>query len=273
MRPGDDLSFREAGRETAVLRILRLGLAGCFVGHGAFGIITKAAWVPYFGVVGITESSAWQLMPWVGIMDITVGLLALLWPCRGLLFWAAAWAAWTALLRPLAGEPFWEFLERAGNYGVPLAWLIVIGWRGSPLARLPGSRPGFTATTRLRLVGTLRFTTATLLAGHAGLGLYVHKAALAHLYAATGLAKSSALVPWVGGFEFVLAGLVLTVPRPGLLIAVGAWKLATEALYPLSGAPIWEFVERFGSYTAPLALGLLLTRPPSTEAPAPLPSP
>jgi hypothetical protein len=27
-----------------------------FVGHGAFGIITKAAWVPYFEVVGIPSA-------------------------------------------------------------------------------------------------------------------------------------------------------------------------------------------------------------------------
>ena len=28
--------------------ILRVGAAGCFVGHGAFGIITKSDWLRYF---------------------------------------------------------------------------------------------------------------------------------------------------------------------------------------------------------------------------------
>ena len=37
-----------------------------------------------------------------------------------------------------------------------------------------------------------------------------------------------------------------------------AWKMATEALYPMSGTPIWEFVERAGSYAAPLVLALIL---------------
>src|SRR3954449_11452553 len=86
--------------------ILRIGLAGCYIGHGAFGIMTKAAWLPYFAVGGIGESLAWKLMPVVGAMDIVIGVFALLRPCRALLVWAVAWTVWTALLRPLSGEPF-----------------------------------------------------------------------------------------------------------------------------------------------------------------------
>jgi hypothetical protein len=55
-----------------------------------------------------------------------------------------------------------------------------------------------------------------------------------------------------------VAIVVLVRPVVPLLVAVAVWKLATEALFPLSGSPIWEFVERAGSYTAPLALALLL---------------
>ena len=40
----------------------------------------------------------------------------------------------------------------------------------------------------------------------------------------------------------------------GVLLFVFAWKLATEAFRPLAGEPIWEFIERRGSYGAPLAL-------------------
>jgi hypothetical protein len=35
-----------------------------------------------------------------------------------------------------------------------------------------------------------------------------------------------------------------------------AWKLGSELLFPLTGDYVWEFVERAGSYGAPL--GLLL---------------
>jgi len=71
--------------------MLRVACAAEFVGHGAFGIMTKAAWVPYFGVVGIPPEVAWNLMPVVGTVDVSIGLVELcppavrsccsIWPC------------------------------------------------------------------------------------------------------------------------------------------------------------------------------------------------
>jgi hypothetical protein len=60
-------------------------------------------------------------MPLIASMDILTGLLVLFYPVRALLIWATVWTLWTALLRPPTGEGPWEFLERAGNYGVPMA--------------------------------------------------------------------------------------------------------------------------------------------------------
>src|SRR5262249_23484891 len=39
-----------------------------------------------------------------------------------------AWKRGTELLRPLAGEPAWEVVERWSNYTAPLALLYVRGW-------------------------------------------------------------------------------------------------------------------------------------------------
>jgi hypothetical protein len=100
----------------------------CFIGHGAFGILTKEAWVPYFAVAGISREWAFTLMPLVGTVDILVGILTLVSPRRAALLYMAGWGLWTATLRPLAGESIWEVLERAGNYGVPLAFLVFCGW-------------------------------------------------------------------------------------------------------------------------------------------------
>jgi len=234
--------------------ILRVGVAGCFIGHGAFGIITKAAWVPYFAVGGIGEPLAWRLMPIVGAMDIALGLLALAWPCRGLFIWAALWATWTALLRPLSGEPVWEFLERAGNYGVPFSLLVMVGTGGALFTRLSVCRPALTAAKHNLFAWVLRLTTAALLVGHAGLGLFEHKAGLARHYAALGLSEPVALMPVIGVFEFFLAALVLLSPRPGLFFGICVWKVVTESLFIVSGASFWELIERCGSYAAPLAL-------------------
>src|SRR3954453_13071228 len=79
---------------------LRVGASGCYVGHGAFGIITKAAWLPYFAVVGIPERTAWQLMPIIATGGITLGLLTVLRPMPVVLLYMAVWVFWTALLRP-----------------------------------------------------------------------------------------------------------------------------------------------------------------------------
>src|SRR5262249_44075877 len=99
--------------------VLRIGACMCFVGHGAFGIMTKEAWVPYFGVAGIGRETAFHLMPLVGMLDISMGCAMLIAPIPLVAYWMLGWAIWTALLRPLSGEPFWEAVERAGNYGVP----------------------------------------------------------------------------------------------------------------------------------------------------------
>ena len=124
--PGADTAAAVDG--TLVLFwLLRVACALEFVGHGAFGIITKAAWVPYFGLVGIPERWAYKLMPVVGSFDPFMGLLVLLKPIRAALLYMADWGLWTALPRPLSGEPLWETVERAPNYLVPLALLSLRG--------------------------------------------------------------------------------------------------------------------------------------------------
>jgi hypothetical protein len=62
----------------------------------------------------------------------------------------------------------------------------------------------------------------------------------------------------VGGFEIALGLAVLVDSTYALLLFVVAWKIVTESLYPISGAPFWEFIERGGSYIAPLALFFLV---------------
>ncbi|HEY9197628.1 MAG TPA: hypothetical protein VIM77_15235, partial [Mucilaginibacter sp.] len=59
---------------------LRFAAAMCFIGHGAFGIITKQIWCNYFAVFGIGQSTAYTLMPYVGVIDIALGLLLLVYP-------------------------------------------------------------------------------------------------------------------------------------------------------------------------------------------------
>jgi hypothetical protein len=235
--------------------ILRVGAALCFIGHGAFGFITKAAWIPYFSVIGIPEAWAWRLMPWVGAIDVMAGMAVLFAPRPLPLLYMVGWAAWTALLRPLAGEPVFEALERAGNYGVPAAFLLWSGIPRSGGALLTAMAPKDGDPTRKAVRLALQWTTCLLLAGHGALGAITGKPQLAEHYAVLNL--PAAATPLVGWFELALAAAIAIRPVTALLLFAAAWKLATESLFIAAGAPIWEFVERAGSYAAPLALAAM----------------
>ncbi|MBI3232055.1 MAG: hypothetical protein HYZ51_03180 [Candidatus Doudnabacteria bacterium] len=74
--------------------------------------------------------------------------------------------------------------------------------------------------------------------------------------ASSGLASQLLLA--IGIFDILVAVIVLFKPfKPILLWAVfwGAW---TALVRPLVGLPIWDFVERFANWAAPLALWYLL---------------
>lgn len=253
------LSGRGPGERLLEL-LLRVGVGGCFIGHGAFGVIGKEAWLPYFAVAGISEEWAWRLMPIVGSVDIVIGALTLIAPRPAYLAYAALWAAWTALLRPLSGESAFETLERAGNYGIPVAFLLLAGVRLQPWrAWLQTVEvPLMTPHRRNQVMTALRATTCMLLAGHGGLALLGKSQLVAHARA-VGLPEGASAL--MGAFEVALAGAIAIRPAAALLILALAWKVATEALYPLTGAPLWEFVERAGSYIAPLALWSMVRAP------------
>ena len=251
--------------------ILRIAAAACFVGHGAFGIITKKVWVPYFAVWGIPESWAWPLMPLVGVVDISLGVLTLVRPLPAVLLWMVFWGFQTACLRPLSGEPIWELLERAGNFGVPMALLWSADRPRSLREWFSPLRPAPLGAERARQIGwILRVTTAALLIGHGGFGAFMHKAEWAGYFVTAGVRPGVvtrfALVDVVGWFEIALGLAVLAWPWPGLLLVVFLWKLGTEWLRPLSGEPLWEFIERGGSYAAPLALLWLQEWPAALRA-------
>ena len=106
---------------------LRIGVFGTFLGHGIFALLVKKSWIPYFTSVGISESSAIILLPLIGIIDLVIAVFALIKPVRILLIYASIWAFATALIRPISGEPIWDFVERSANWAAPLALLYLRG--------------------------------------------------------------------------------------------------------------------------------------------------
>lgn len=109
--------------------ILRIAVFGEFLGHGIFALQGKQQWIGWFSeMTGASMATATQMIFLVGCLDILVAILVLLKPIRIALLWAALWGFWTALVRPLVGEPVWDFVERWANWGAPLALLLILGW-------------------------------------------------------------------------------------------------------------------------------------------------
>lgn len=247
--------------------ILRISSALCFIGHGAWGVLKKPGSLAFYDIFNIPPDIAFATMPIVGIMDIALGATILFVPARTVMLYMGVWTVFTALLRPWAGMGWWEFLERAGNYGAPLALLYLSGSKPgvkSWFQSLQG--PPLDHDRAQMLTVFLRVYTACLLIGHGGYGAFHKKAMLINHWTAVGLppaqmVDTAVFITCVGWFEIFLGALVLVYPRQWLCLFIVGWKLTTEFLYVVHGPVLWEifeFIERWGSYGVPLALYFLL---------------
>ncbi len=109
--------------------ILRIAVAGEFLGHGIFALQGKESWIKWTQqLTGFDANLATQFIFFVGMMDVLVAIIVLVKPIKIVLLWATFWGFWTALVRPLVGEPIWDFIERWANWGAPLALLLILGW-------------------------------------------------------------------------------------------------------------------------------------------------
>jgi hypothetical protein len=237
---------------------LRVAVAMCFIGHGAFGIVTKAIWCNYFALFGISHDLSYRLMPVLGSFDILLGIIFLFKPVRAIASWLLVWGFVTALCRPLSGEPFAEFLERAGNFGAPLCILLLAGsiqrntrWLFSTIN--PNGPIDEKSLAGLKM--TLRVIVFLLLTGHGWLNL-LGKPALLNEYSTLGFSNPMNIATLTGIFEIMAAIAVLVKPARPLIFIFLIWKMGSELFYP--HFEILEWIERGGSYGTLLALFLSL---------------
>ena len=237
---------------------LRLAVAMCFIGHGAFGIITKPIWCNYFAIFGIGHDLAYRLMPLLGSFDILLGIGMLIYPMRVIPIWLVIWGAFTAFLRPLSGEPFAEFIERAGNFGAPLIILILSGGVGKNFRSIfiPVNIPAdVDMKTFDRVSICLRIFAFLLLAGHGWLNLLEKKSLLSQ-YTSVGFTNAGKTAVTIGLCEIIAAFAVLIRPIRPLIFVLFIWKMGSELFYPHQ--ELFEWIERGGSYGVLLALWFAL---------------
>ena len=109
--------------------VLRIAVAGEFLGHGVLAMQGKKQWVGWISqLTGADASLATQILFLIGISDLLVALVVFIRPIKIVLLWTVFWGFWTAILRPIVGESIWDFIERFANIGAPLALLLIKGF-------------------------------------------------------------------------------------------------------------------------------------------------
>ncbi len=109
--------------------LLRVGVAGEFIGHGLLATGGKKDWIGWISqMIHVSTPAATTLLYLIGISDLVVAVIVLVKPIRLVLLWAAFWGFWTALVRPLVGAGWLDFIERFANWAAPLALLFLLGW-------------------------------------------------------------------------------------------------------------------------------------------------
>lgn len=108
--------------------LLRVGVAGEFIGHGLLAVGGKKDWIGWISqMIHVDAATAAILLMLIGFSDVIVAAIILVQPVRPILLWAAFWGFWTALVRPLVGVGWLDFVERWANWAAPLALLYLRG--------------------------------------------------------------------------------------------------------------------------------------------------
>ena len=271
--------------DTAILWTLKVAVGLNMVFHGAWGIVGKEAWIPFFAFAGIGAEGAVYLQRWIGVMDVALGLIVLFAPTRWALVWIIVWTVWTASLRPLTGSAWWYFLERSGNYGPPLAFFVYAGWSRCAKDWLRPVQTFILTSNKIQIIKwVLRCSIAAQLISHGLYGVVEGKQLLIGHFASVGLPGSwmdpESFLITVGLFEIAVGAMILLRPIRAVLLLVILWEVFLGLLYPISGLPasehpqaylIFRTLERFGDYAGPFGLLLLMSyRPrPAVVDPAP----
>ena len=78
-------------------------------------------------------------------------------------------------------------------------------------------------------------------------------------------ALATQLLFFVGLMDILLALIILVRPVRVLLLWMALWGFWTALIRPLVGMPVWDFVERWANWGAPLALLFMIGWPRSVR--------
>ncbi len=184
---------------------------------------------------GIGHDAAYALMPYVGVADICFGLIILFYPLRIVFGWLVVWGTFTALLRPLSGEPFCRIYgtcKRITEHHLALlcvAYSKENNWLRHPITP---KHMRFNETSIKHVKMCLQVVVFLLFIGHGWLNL-IEKKSLLDQYHSLGFSNAANVAHIVGSFEILAAFTVLIRPLSSVLIILFVWKITTELLSAL----------------------------------------
>jgi len=117
-------------KDNLIWWLLKIGVFLTFFGHGVLAIQIQENWIYYLETVGFSNVDAINTLQIIGFLDITAAFIILIKPYKVIIIWAIFWAFSTALIRPIAGESIFSFVERGANWILPLA-LYIYGKRNN----------------------------------------------------------------------------------------------------------------------------------------------
>ena len=73
------------------------------------------------------------------------------------------------------------------------------------------------------------------------------------------------IMPVIGALDILIAVIILFKPYRYIIVWMVLWAFSTALIRPLSGEPIWAFIERGANWGAPLALLFVLNLKRSSD--------
>ena len=127
----------------------------------------------------------------------------------------------------------------------------------------PSTRSGSTLSKIEWVEWVLRIAIFGEFLGHGVFALQGKKAWIGWIQQFTGADVNLAtqLLFLIGLVDVVIALIVLVKPIPIILLWAAFWGFWTALVRPFVGEPVWDFVERWANWGAPLALLLFLGWP------------
>ena len=85
--------------------VLRIAVAGEFLGHGVFALQGKQTWINWIvQLMGVEIGTATTVLTLIGLLDVLVAIIVLLRPIRIVVLWAVVWDFGRSFVRLSASQ-------------------------------------------------------------------------------------------------------------------------------------------------------------------------